>query len=69
MRPRPGSPSRTRRGAAHRPAGKRADLVLIKGNPAAKISDLRQVVTVFKDGVGYDSAKLAAAVKGQIGIR
>ena len=50
-------------------AGKRADLVLIKGNPAAKISDLRQVVTVFKDGVGYDSAKLAAAVKGQIGIR
>ena len=50
-------------------AGKRADLVLIKGNPAAKISDLRQVVTVFKDGVGYDSAKLAAAVRGQIGIR
>jgi imidazolonepropionase-like amidohydrolase len=50
-------------------AGKRADLVLIRGNPAASISDLRQVVTVFKDGVGYDSAKLVAAVKGQVGIR
>jgi imidazolonepropionase-like amidohydrolase len=49
--------------------GKRADLVLIRGNPAADISQLRQVVTVFKDGVGYDSAKLVAAVRGQIGIR
>ncbi|MEO8452579.1 MAG: amidohydrolase family protein [Gemmatimonadota bacterium] len=49
--------------------GKRADLVLIRGNPAVNIGDLRQVVTVFKGGVGYDSAKLAAAVKGQVGIR
>jgi len=50
-------------------AGKRADLVLIRGNPAASIGDLKQVVTVFKDGVGYDSAKLLAAVRGQVGIR
>jgi imidazolonepropionase-like amidohydrolase len=49
--------------------GKRADLVLIRGNPAANIGDIRQVVTVFKEGVGYDSAKLIAAVKGQVGIR
>src|SRR5262249_40559361 len=49
--------------------GKRADLVLIKGNPAPDISQLHQVVTVFKDGVGYDSAKLVAAVKGQVGVR
>jgi hypothetical protein len=49
--------------------GKRADLALIRGNPAANISELQEVVTVFKDGVGYDSAKLAAAVKGQVGVR
>jgi hypothetical protein len=49
--------------------GKRTDLVLVRGNPAANISDLRQVVTVFKNGVGYDSAKLIESVKGQVGIR
>jgi imidazolonepropionase-like amidohydrolase len=50
-------------------AGKRADLVLVRGNPATKITDLQQVVTVFKDGVGYDAAKLVESVKGQVGIR
>ncbi len=50
-------------------AGKRADMVLIKGNPAADIADIRAVETVFKDGVGYDSAKLIEAVRGTVGIR
>jgi imidazolonepropionase-like amidohydrolase len=49
--------------------GKRADLVLIQGDPSTDISDIRRVVTVFKDGVGYDSAKLFAAVKGTVGVR
>jgi imidazolonepropionase-like amidohydrolase len=49
--------------------GKIADLVVIRGNPIANHGDIRNVVTVFKDGVGYDSAKLIAAVKGQVGIR
>src|SRR5581483_9085891 len=31
--------------------GKQADLVLIQGNPAAKISDVRNVKIVFKDGI------------------
>jgi imidazolonepropionase-like amidohydrolase len=47
--------------------GKRADLVIIKGNPAARISDLENVELVFKDGVGYDSAKLFASVKDRYG--
>ena len=37
----------------------------------AGVSDpsvIRKVTTVFKDGVGYDSAKLIAAVKGRVGI-
>jgi imidazolonepropionase-like amidohydrolase len=48
-------------------AGKDADLVLVNGNPAAKISDVENVDTVFKDGVGYDSAKLIDSVRGRFG--
>ena len=48
-------------------AGKNADLILVKGNPAANITDVENVVTVFKDGVGYDSAKLIQSVKGRYG--
>jgi hypothetical protein len=50
-------------------AGKTADLVVIKGNPIATPGDLRNVTIVFKDGVGYDSPKLLASVKGLVGIR
>ena len=35
--------------------GKQADLMIVKGNPAAKITDIENVEIVFKDGVGYDS--------------
>lgn len=48
-------------------AGKNADLVLIKGDPAARIADIENVVTVFKDGVGYDSKKLLDSVRGIAG--
>jgi enamidase len=48
--------------------GKQADLVVINGNPAAAISDVRKVETVFKQGVGYDPAKLVDSVKGKAGI-
>ena len=49
-------------------AGKQADLVVIDGNPAANISDIRNVEMVFKQGVGYDPAKLIASVKGKVGL-
>jgi hypothetical protein len=42
---------------------------LIKGDPSTKISDIENVGTVFKAGVGYDSAKLIESVRGQVGIR
>ena len=48
--------------------GKQADLVVINGNPAVTISDIRKVETVFKQGVGYDPAKLIASVQGKAGI-
>jgi imidazolonepropionase-like amidohydrolase len=47
--------------------GKNADLFIVKGNPAATISDIENVIVVFKDGVGYDSAKLIQSVKGRFG--
>jgi imidazolonepropionase-like amidohydrolase len=50
-------------------AGKIADLVVIKGDPIAQPAEIRNVVTVFKDGVGYDSAKLVESVKGVVGVR
>jgi len=48
--------------------GKQADLVLIQGNPAARIADVRNVKMVFKDGVGYDPDKLIRSVTGQVGL-
>jgi cytosine/adenosine deaminase-related metal-dependent hydrolase len=50
-------------------AGKQADMVLIKGDPAKNIEDIEKVETVFKAGVGYDSEKLIESVRGQVGIR
>jgi imidazolonepropionase-like amidohydrolase len=47
--------------------GKDADLVILKGDPGTKISDIENVEIVFKDGVGYDSAKLFDSVKGRYG--
>jgi len=49
--------------------GKQADLVLIKGDPAKHIDEIENVETVFKAGIGYDSAKLIESVRGQVGIR
>jgi len=49
--------------------GKRADLVLVKGDPARSIDDIEQAEIVFKDGVGYDSRKLIESVRGQVGLR
>jgi hypothetical protein len=47
--------------------GKNADLFIVHGNPATNINDVENVIVVFKDGVGYDSAKLIQSVKGRFG--
>ena len=47
--------------------GKNADIVGIKGNPAAHIEDVEKVEIVFKDGIGYDSEKLLQSVRGRYG--
>jgi imidazolonepropionase-like amidohydrolase len=50
-------------------AGKQADLVLIKGDPSHNIENIEKVDTVFKDGIGYDPAKLIESVRGVVGSR
>jgi imidazolonepropionase-like amidohydrolase len=47
--------------------GKHADLVVMRGDPATRIADIENVEIVFKDGVGYDTKKLLASVRGHYG--
>jgi imidazolonepropionase-like amidohydrolase len=49
--------------------GKQADLVVVKGDPSQKIEDIENVEIVFKNGIGYDSAKLIESVRGMVGSR
>jgi imidazolonepropionase-like amidohydrolase len=42
--------------------GKRADMVLVDGNPLTNISDIRRVVSVVKDGQMFDSKALGRSV-------
>jgi hypothetical protein len=48
--------------------GKQADLVVIKGDPSRNIDDIEKVEVVFKNGVGYDSAKLMESARGSVGL-
>jgi hypothetical protein len=56
-----------RRGRVRR-VGKAADIVVLQGDPSSNIKDIEKVEIVFKDGVGYDSAKLIESVRGQAGL-
>lgn len=48
-------------------AGKNADLLVVKGDPASHINDIENVQLVFKDGIGYDPQKLLDSAKGHYG--
>jgi imidazolonepropionase-like amidohydrolase len=48
--------------------GKRADLVVIEGDPSSHIEDIEKVRIVFRNGVGYDSEKLLESVRGMVGM-
>ena len=49
--------------------GMQADLVVIAGNPLQTPGDIKNVETVFRRGLGYDSAKLRESIKGLVGLR
>ena len=48
--------------------GKRADLVLMNGDPEKEIKNVRNTEIVFKNGVGFDSKKLFESVNGKVGL-
>jgi imidazolonepropionase-like amidohydrolase len=48
--------------------GKLADLVVLNGNPAAQIADIRNVELVFRQGVGFDPAAIIESVRGKVGL-
>jgi len=49
-------------------AGKHADLMVVRGDPVSTPAEMYDVVTVFKDGVGYDSTRLREAARGKVGV-
>jgi imidazolonepropionase-like amidohydrolase len=50
-------------------AGKQADLVVLEGDLTSDPTAIRNVVTVFRQGLGYDAAALIASIKGLVGLR
>jgi imidazolonepropionase-like amidohydrolase len=46
--------------------GKRADFLLVDGKPDQNISAIRRLSAVFKNGIGFDPAKLYEDAKGKI---
>ena len=48
-------------------AGKQADLVVVRGDPSANIHEIRNIEAVFRQGIGFDPAKLIESVRGTIG--
>jgi imidazolonepropionase-like amidohydrolase len=49
--------------------GKRADFVLMDGDPGSDPEAFRRMTLVFKDGVGYDSRRLFESVRRWVGVR
>lgn len=49
--------------------GKRADLVVVDGDPVDDPGDIYDVELVFRNGVGYDAEALIDDVRGVVGIR
>jgi imidazolonepropionase-like amidohydrolase len=48
--------------------GKNADLMVVRGDPSQTITDIQNVILVFKDGVGWDADKLRQSVAGDYGL-
>jgi imidazolonepropionase-like amidohydrolase len=44
-----------------------ADVVVIQGDPVRRPADIYNVVTVFRNGIGYDSTRLRQAAAGRVG--
>jgi enamidase len=48
--------------------GKRADIVVIDGDPVKDVTAVEHMPLVFKNGVGYDTAAIFKSMQGQVGM-
>jgi imidazolonepropionase-like amidohydrolase len=48
--------------------GKRADLIVIDGDPSTDVMAMEDMPLVFKAGVGYQTDKIFTAMRGKIGL-
>ena len=48
--------------------GKRADILVVEGDPTRRIQDIRAMPLVFKAGVGYRTAAIVEAVRETVGL-
>jgi imidazolonepropionase-like amidohydrolase len=48
--------------------GKRADIVVIDGDPMKNVAAIEHMPLVFKDGVGYDTTAIFKSMQGAIGM-
>jgi imidazolonepropionase-like amidohydrolase len=48
--------------------GKRADIVVIDGDPVKDLTAIEHMPLVFKNGVGYDTQAIFKSMRGQIGM-
>jgi len=48
--------------------GKNADIVLLNGDLSRDIRAIERPVTVFRNGIGYDSEAIYASLRGQVGL-
>jgi imidazolonepropionase-like amidohydrolase len=49
--------------------GKQADLVVVKGDLASDVSDIRNVQTVYRKGKSFDTKKMMDDVQGVVGLQ
>ena len=48
--------------------GKEADLVVVKGDPSTRMTDIDDIEFVFSNGVMFDSAKMLQEMKGKFSL-
>jgi len=48
--------------------GKRADIVVVDGDPLQQTSAIENMPLVFKNGVGYKTEAIFAAMKNTVGL-
>ena len=49
--------------------GKEADLLVVHGDPSVRIEDIKQIETVFSNGLQHDPNELLAQLRGMVGWR